>query len=454
MKNRGWKSFRILVLIFTIIISTIAPVLAQDVLEIQYSDWAMSELNEAEKYGLYPMEWYFEEFIGSISGEKLEHLLDNTDKKLKELGLEEDLGFEPLDSPKDKTRLDVLTGLFNLLGKYDGLIAESEEFNAIDYFVENKILMGDDGDLKLDEKATIEQSVVLAKRLVLHAYDLLDEGAQGFLWEVSKNNNTVYLLGSIHTGSTDLYPINKNVRQKFMDSDYLLLEANILDPQGIEEFIALSTYTDGTSLKDHLSPEIYEKVLEVFEMYNLPYENYSLVKPWRIANDLALIASSQEQSLEQASGNALLGIDYYFASTALFIDKPIIELEGMEYQANLFNNLSMDAQEEYLGGILDDILSGNLATPGDSHLDLWFDLWINGDVDAFRESYASNLEEVPNEEFTQMLLGQRDQDMADKLAQLLENEEGKTYFVVVGAAHLVVEDTIIDKLIEKGYEVK
>lgn len=459
MKRQGWKKFSVLGLVMIMILSTIAPALAQEVTELPFSNWAMAELNEVEKYGLFPMEWYEEGFTLQISDEKLDYLLDNTDKKLEGLGLEKNADFEALDYPNDETRLDTVTRLYNLLYKYEVLIGNAKASNAVDYFVENNILMGDNGNLKLDEKATIEQSVVLAKRFILHVYDLVDKGAQGFLWEVSKNDNIIYLMGSIHTGSTELYPINKDVRKKFMDSDYLVLEADIVNPQGIDEFMALATYTDGTSLVDHLSSDIYEKTIKVFEMYGLPVEVYSQFKPWSIANDLSLISISQDQSMEQAGENAMLGIDYYFATSALVMGKPILELEGLEYQANLFNNLSMETQEEYLEDILDGILSDEIVestedTFLDSFLDLWFDLWIDGDVDTFRESYTSNLDETSNEEFTQMLLGQRDKDMADKLAEYLEGEEGKTYFVVVGAAHLAVEDTIIDKLIDMGYDVK
>ena len=52
------------------------------------------------------------------------------------------------------------------------------------------------------------------------------------------------------------------------------------------------------------------------------------------------------------------------------------------------------------------------------------------------------------------LIGERDKNMAKVIADLLQGEEGKTYFVVVGAAHFVVEGTILDNLINMGYKVE
>ena len=53
-----------------------------------------------------------------------------------------------------------------------------------------------------------------------------------------------------------------------------------------------------------------------------------------------------------------------------------------------------------------------------------------------------------------MLFGQRDQDMADKLADLLEKDDEVTYFVVIGAGHLVKAGTVRDQLENKGYVVE
>lgn len=464
MYNKGLKKLRVfsvLGLALIMMLSSIVPVMAQDVNELEISTWAIPELNEVEKYGVYPMYWYMEGFLQPISSEKLDYLLEKTDEKLENLGLEKDDSFKALDYKEDGTRKEVITRLYNLLGQYKALREDIRDLDAVDYFKENNMVLGSYGDLKLEEKANVEQSVLLAKRTILHVYDLLGEGAEGFLWEVKKNNNTVYLLGSIHIGDTMIYPMNKNLREKFMNSDFLLLEANLMNPQGFDEFIQSSTYIDGTSLKDHIDAELYEKTIKALEEKELPVEAYTQLKPWRIANDLSLLMSSENQTMEKATENAALGIDIYFNTNAMLMGKPIIELEGLKYQGDLFNSLSEEAQEEYLNGVLDEILNKEEAEVEveevkevESNVKVWIEQWKNGDVEGFRQSYAKTLEETSNEEFTQMLLGKRDEGMANKIAELLEGEEGKTYFVVVGSAHLVVEDTVIDKLVDKGYEVK
>lgn len=52
-----------------------------------------------------------------------------------------------------------------------------------------------------------------------------------------------------------------------------------------------------------------------------------------------------------------------------------------------------------------------------------------------------------------MLFGERDEQMAKKIMNVLEEEEG-TYFVVVGAGHFTVDKNIRYHLEQNGYEVE
>ncbi|ACB84637.1 hypothetical protein Nther_1053 [Natranaerobius thermophilus JW/NM-WN-LF] len=43
--------------------------------------------------------------------------------------------------------------------------------------------------------------------------------------------------------------------------------------------------------------------------------------------------------------------------------------------------------------------------------------------------------------------------MTDELEKLLNESEDQTYFILVGYAHLAGEDSILERLMERGYEV-
>lgn len=438
-------------------ISTMVQLSAYETQEPQMSPWSIGTLNEGEKYGIYPMSWYSGNFKESISQDKLRVLLENVGQKLSELELERDAFFTPIGYEKDGTRGSVVIGLYNSLAAYK-LPEELEKSkgNAAEYLQKRKILNGTNKGLELDKPCTVEQAAVLASRVIEDTYKVAEAGAKGFMWQVSKGENTLYLLGSIHIGETDLYPLHPVVKEAFEKSDKLIVEADILGAEeDMEAFTKASRYTDGTSLQDHISEETYEKCLEVFGQYGLPLDLYKQFKPWGISNNLQVLTSSKAHSLEEGAEATNLGIDKYFLTRAKLAGKPVGELEGLLYQADLFNSMSPEIHEKHLNDILDDILDISPKEPSDpgQTLKMWLKQWYRADIDGFESTYAA-IVEAEKSEYKQVLFGKRDQNMADKLAALLEKDDGATYFVVVGAGHLVMEEAVIDLLKSQGYAVE
>jgi len=439
-------------LIVLMMLTTVLPVWAAENQTPDISPWAVGDLNEGEKYGIYPMEWYYQDFRTEVSQERLEVLLESTSSKIEAIGLEKKDEFVPVSYKGDGTRGDVIIRLYNILGEY-GLVSVQ---SPVEYMQERGIIQGTSKGLELDSICTTEQSVILATRLITDTYNVLGAGSKGLAWKVEHNGNTVYLLGSIHVGSNELYPLNQKLKKAFDESDTLVVEANLLNPgDGLEYFMTKSMYQDGTNLEDVLSQETYEKLLKVLNQYGIQSEAISTYKPWRLANDLSVMLATNSEDTQQSAQAAGLGIDVYFLLNAFLSQKPIAELEGIKYQADLFDGLSVEFQEEYLEAILDSILEpqeeeGNTSA---DLLDEWVNLWIKGDIEGFTSSYTQSIDGTENE-LTNMLFGKRDLDMSENIRKMLDSEEKGTYFVVVGAGHLVTENSIVHLLKEMGYVVE
>lgn len=446
------KSIITLFLSFIMILTLVMPIWAENIPTPDISSWAIGTLNEGERYDIYPIEWYYENFRTKISNERLETLLENTSRKISQIGLDKKAEFTPIPYKGDGSREDVIVRLYNILVQYNLNLGKS----PVEYMQERKILRGTCNGLELDKPCTTEEAVIFATRLIEDTYNLLDAGSKGFAWKVEHNGNTIYLLGSIHVGNNEIYPINQKLKEAFYNSDVLIVEANLLDQQnGLEYFMQKAMYQDGTTLKDHISKETYDKFLKVCEIYNLPAETYSQYKPWSITNDLNVITMSDSENIEEGSQAANLGIDLYFLTNALLLQKPVIELEGIKYQADLFDGLSPEIQEQYLNSMLDYILN----PPDDESYDTskllqeWLYEWKSGNIDGFASSYTETAGES-EDEYSNMLFGERDKNMAKKIVELLESDEKGTYFLVAGAGHFVMKNTIIDHLTEKGYNVE
>ncbi|GAC40964.1 TraB/GumN family protein, partial [Paenibacillus popilliae] len=217
------------------------------------------------------------------------------------------------------------------------------------------------------------------------------------------------------------------------------------------------TYRDGTTLKDHVSAATYDKAQQVFAMLKLPAETMNALQPYWLVSVLDIVVNSYANK-EAAAMNVLV-VDLYFMTMANANGKPIRPLEGGEFQGKLFNSLSTNYLEKYLNRTLDQILtSTSLEENKDwKRLSLmrqqWRQQWIAGEKENFTATYF-DMQQVADEELTHKLFGERDKDMAGKLSQLLEQAGQSTYFVVVGAGHLVLQDMVVDQLKQKGFDVQ
>lgn len=450
------KKMLSLALCLLIAITSIVPAFGQ---ELQVSPWAIEVLNEGEAYGIYPHAWYTDGFLNPIGQDRFARLLLNVSRKLESAGIEGNPEFEPISVSETLTRGEVAKGFYNLLAYY-GLTEETDPVKALTTL---NVLRGNGQSLALDAPCTVEQATVMAIRLVYEAFDALSLGAKGLMWEVNKGDTTVYLLGSIHLGTTGLYPLDARILRALQASDVLWVEANVLDQHtGMAEFYEIAMLPEGETLESKLAPELYEKIVMVYESMGVPAENLSGFKPWFISNNLNAMVMQDgineglDASDEEAVATATRGLDVYFLLNAMLTGKPVGELEGVAAQAMMFDGLSDEVVSKHLEAILDMILNDDSeeATSADEMnalLASWFEFWRTGDVDGFTESFAAAQE--PENEFTQMLFGARDVYMAERIHELLTSETAGKHFVVVGAGHLIGDLSIIENLKKMGYEV-
>lgn len=431
----------------TLMLTSIMPAVKADEVTPDISSWALGTLNEGEKYGIFPIEWYYDGFRTAITTERLDSLIELTEQKIAGLNLDKNEGFKPVAIKGDGTRGDVINRLYNIVGQYKIDTVE----DAVTYMQKHKILQGSEKGLMLDQKATTQHAVIFAVRLIQNTFEQANAGAKGVAWVVEDEDTKVYMLGSIHVGTPDMYPMHKKLTKAFEESDGLFVEANLLDPTGMDYYIEKAMFNDGRTIKDVVSEETYAKLQKVAEQLEMPLEELEMQKPWLLSNNFSSMMMDGAFGLT-AEEMAMHGVDMQFLLTAYLQQKPIYELEGINAQVDMFEALSPEAQEESLAAALDGILEPTEQSEEDVQLMAdWFTNWVKGDVEKFAESLTEM--EGDTSEFNQMLFGKRDAEMAAKLVDVLEEQKG-TFFVVVGAGHFLVDKNIRYHLEESGYEVK
>ena len=172
---------------------------------------------------------------------------------------------------------------------------------------------------------------------------------------------------------------------------------------------------------------------------SLPREVINKQRPWFLALTLTSLETLK------LGFDPRYGIDNYFLSKAT--GKKILELESFDYQIGLFSELSDKDQELFLLYTLKDL---NVLK---QELDGLIKAWTSGDTKGMELILTKSLEEDKRlSRIYEKLVYERNRSMASKIEDYLKKEE--TYFVMVGAGHLIGNQGIIEILKGKGFLVE
>ena len=253
---------------------------------------------------------------------------------------------------------------------------------------------------------------------------------RGLWWEVTSTTGTkgrVFLFGAIHVASPAAYPLPSAAEKAFEKSSALVVEADVTRlsaSQIAQKFRNHGNFPPGVqSLRKSLPSKCYETVAKTADEMGLAAHTLNDMKPW--------FAAVQLEGLEAAMAglNPDLGIDVHFLHEAKG-RKRILELEGVDAQIDLFNDLPQEQQVAML------CVTAREAKSFESDAKRMFKAWSSGDASGLASiidetnSQDSNLKPAMDAIFTN-----RNKEMAEKIQKYLEGDS--TYFVVVGAGHLV-----------------
>ncbi len=279
------------------------------------------------------------------------------------------------------------------------------------------------------------------------------------LWEVKKDNHTLYLLGSVHIGTKDMYPLDTVITSAFNKSDILGVEINPKNVNFLDILPVLFDMSGNSTTK--IPDEVYEKLnqkLSLLSKLGLSSEMIKKMKPVGIAFMLELLKTSDliseldnlsNKDIEEVSNSMTLGVDNYFLHLADSLGKEVYEMEAVRRQVKAFENLE-DVIVEYISSSLD---KKNQYSVKD--FEKMILAWRQGNIEdifEFMNMYSSDNKEI-DRRIKDELIFKRNNEMTQKVEKLIM--EDKQYFIVVGAGHLIGKDSIIDILDKTGkYKIK
>jgi hypothetical protein len=260
------------------------------------------------------------------------------------------------------------------------------------------------------------------------------------VWKVETSDRQLYLAGSIHLLRAGDYPLPAAFERAYAHSDLVVLESDVSasgQPEFQQRLSQASRLPGGQRLDQHLSPAVWQRLVERFEQWGIDHDFVAHLRPAMAAMTLTLV------ELRHLGVN-LGGVDQHFSQRARADGKTLRFLETLDQQLGFMTALDQENPDEILKQTLDEI------TRIETLFDLIMSHWRAGQVDDMERLLVTPMQQTfPR--IHQQILVERNRAWMPQLEVFLESPV--TELVIVGSAHLVGEEGLLNRLAQDGYRL-
>ena len=267
-------------------------------------------------------------------------------------------------------------------------------------------------------------------------------GATPVLYQASKGEQQIYLLGTIHAGRNDFYPLPTYVDEALGDSDLLVME---VDPQQLAQPITaqlqqrLFIQSPPIPLSQRLPAPLYARLSKKIAALGLAEAPLMQLRNWVVVMQMT---QAQIQQLGLQAGE---GVDHRVAKLAQQHQLPIHGLETTEFQLGVLAQMDQLDSATLFKSTLEEL---------DSAPEFLLELenaWRTGDSERLFTLYRDYATATEQQALMQQLLDQRNQNW---VAWLQQQPSNSRLFMLVGDMHLHGPSSVLAMLQEHGYSIQ
>lgn len=259
------------------------------------------------------------------------------------------------------------------------------------------------------------------------------------LWQISDEDTTIWLFGTIHVLPDGFVWRNDVIDAAIAESDALVLETISGGDQSDAALLLmqLGISSDLPPIGERVDAELLPKLAAMIARGPFPESFLNGLETW--AASLMLVGVTlNDLGLDSDSG-----VEDQLELIFQLADRPISGLETPAQQLGFFDTLPEEAQRYFLSSVID--------TPEDirAEFDAMLEAWRSGDEEAIATTFDDEL--VLSEPLRQTLLTRRNAHWATWIEERLD--QPGVIFMAVGAGHLAGDDSVQDFLAAAGLEV-
>ena len=265
--------------------------------------------------------------------------------------------------------------------------------------------------------------------------------ADSSVWKISKNGSQLFIGGTIHVLGADDYPLPKEFERAYQQAQTLVFETDLVaiaKPAFQKQLMQRLSYPKNHSLEDDLSPQTYQILSDYLQANGSTIKNLNQYR-------VPMIVISLLMSKLQQLGLAGTGVDNYFNQKAIADRKSLGQLESLQVQLDVIANIGKNYEDDMVLSTIKDMktLAFTLQTLKKA--------WRTGDTQQL-ETVGINDMRQDYPQLYRALLVNRNNAWLPKIEHLLKTKEVE--FILVGALHLVGDDSVIASLRKRGYHVE
>ncbi|MBM4152901.1 MAG: TraB/GumN family protein [Kiritimatiellaceae bacterium] len=265
--------------------------------------------------------------------------------------------------------------------------------------------------------------------------------AESSVWKAEKEGSILYLGGTCHLLRASDFPLPPEFETAYRAADSLIFETDIgkmKDPDFQMQLMTQATYTDGSTLADHLSAPVYNKLNQYCSEQQIPLAMLSTFKPslvgiFILTTELSKLGVTQE------------GADHFLYAKAKSENKTVRGLETLQQQLQFIVNMGKGKEDAMILQMLDDV-----HTIKQDYEEI-VGAWKSGNTNSLNQLMNLKIKETYPEIYKELIVD-RNHNWFPVIDACQKTPE--TEFILVGAAHLVGPDSLIEMLKKSGYTVE
>ena len=261
------------------------------------------------------------------------------------------------------------------------------------------------------------------------------------LWQVSDEDTTIYLFGTIHLLPKDARWRTPALETAIGHSQGLILETVIdeANPAELAQVMASLGFSPNLPpIVERVAPAKRPLLEAAIAKSGVPRAAFDRMETWAAAFTLLGI---QFRSIGLEGGE---GVETILKTAFRGAGKPVGQLETNREQLSFFDTLPESAQRT--------LLEGSIDSPGDmrQHFQGMLNAWLRGDVASIAKTFNEDLSASP--ELMDALIRRRNENWTNWITQRMQ--QPGTIMVAVGAGHLAGNGSVQQYLQRRGMKVK